>query len=172
MNLWGQTAEDEITSYLRQIYKVLLLILLSGFKYMFLQPMMHTHTWFYWERLEVNLFIIKERVGFRALDGGDLFQFLSCSHPSLEFPNNCNVRKSSFISYFFLTNGKLLQGLRRWKRWSKTLFKIRGELCDKLLLIIIIIPAHRPKSEESSASEMTQRNHPIHWWNATSPSKA
>lgn len=35
----------------------------------------HAHSEFYWERLGVNLFIIKERVGFRALDGGDLFQF-------------------------------------------------------------------------------------------------
>lgn len=76
----------------------------------------NTHSEFYWEKLEVNLFIIKERAGFRALDGRDLFQFLSCFHPFLQFPNNCSVRKSSFISYFFLTNGKLLQGLRRRKR--------------------------------------------------------
>lgn len=35
----------------------------------------HRHSEFYWERLGVNLYVIKERVGFRALDGGDLFQF-------------------------------------------------------------------------------------------------
>jgi len=34
----------------------------------------HIHSEFHWERLGINLFIIKERVGFRALDEGDLFQ--------------------------------------------------------------------------------------------------
>lgn len=88
----------------------------SAFRLQICFPSTHNvqaHSEFYWERLEVNLFIIKERVGLGALDGGDLFRFLLHSHPSLECPRSCNARKSSFISYFFLTNGKLLQGLRR-----------------------------------------------------------
>lgn len=59
----------------------------SAFRFQICFPSTHNirvHSEFYWERLRVNLFIIKGRVGFRALGGGDVFQFPSTSGMPLQ----------------------------------------------------------------------------------------
>lgn len=54
------------------------------------------------------------------------------------------------------------------------MFEVRGELCDRLLLLII--PAHRSKVPSilpsfSNLNLYRQRNHPIHQWNTANSSK-
>lgn len=157
----------EIPNCLRQIYRVLLLTLLSGFEYVFLWPTTYMHTQSYiWKGLEKISLLLR-----REWDSRLWMEEILVPIHFWDVPALGRAASSPSSSW---QNGKLLQGLRRWKTLWKSVFDIRGIVRDKLLLLI---PAHRSKVPSilqsfSNLNQHQQWNCPVYQWNTANSIKA